>query len=169
VERIDTLAVVGSIASLIGVFVGIAGFAVTIAAVLRSQSAARQARDAAQQAYRSITTVDSVSELASAVSRLEDLKRLHRKQDWEGALALYGVIRKSLVTVRAALVDLEETDKETLQGAIMCLRNMEFAVERPQGSRKPLRPEALNQELVGVAEQLQTLVVTVKKHAGGNS
>jgi hypothetical protein len=167
VKLIDALAVAGSVAGLVGVAVGVAGFWVTIAAVLRSKAAATQARDAADRAYRSVTSIDSVGELASAISRLEDLRRLHRQLDWEGALALYGTIRKSLVTVRAALTDLAEEDKETLQGAIMSLRNMESAVERQQGEGSPLRPEAMNRELLDVTEGLQALSVAVKRHAGG--
>ena len=70
----DTFSLLGNIASLLGLIISLAGFAWTLAAVANAKRVAQGAKEAAERARADILRSNSMVELASAVTAMEEIK-----------------------------------------------------------------------------------------------
>jgi len=126
----DGFSFVGNIASVLGLIVSIAGFAWTLVAVAKAKRVAEGAKKAAERARGAILNSNSMVELASAVTELEEIKKLHREGIWVLLPGRYARLRGSLSTVRTMTPKMSDEHKAVFQGAIQQLRNIEGRVER---------------------------------------
>ena len=98
----DWAAVWGNASSVVGLAVSILGFGVTIAAVLRSKSAAVQAAAAAQQTKELLVHSSTIADFSAAVVSMQEIKRLHRAKAWALLPDRYAALRERLIAIRSS-------------------------------------------------------------------
>jgi hypothetical protein len=121
---------VGDLASIAGIFISIVGFFVTLWNVWRSRSAAERAEMAANEARRIIRSYETVAEFSSAITLMEEIKRLHRSRQSEMLPDRDAALRKALISVRRLAPSLQGGQDTTLQAAITTLAAIEGTIEK---------------------------------------
>jgi len=157
---------VGDWASIAGVIIVVVGFAITIINVLLSRSAARQARDAAVDARESMNRLDTVTEFSSAMSVMEEIKRLHRHGAWPILPDRYSALRKSLISIRTNNPDLTNEQQQTIQNAIQHFVNIEKIVEKCMTDQTKPDVSRLNQRVSSQIDLLQAVLIEIKNKVG---
>ncbi|MGD9616871.1 MAG: hypothetical protein AB7H90_17305 [Alphaproteobacteria bacterium] len=121
---------IGDLASIAGVFITIVGFLVTLWNVWRSRSAAERAEMAANEARRMIRSYETVAEFSSAITLMEEIKRLHRSRQLEMLPDRYAALRKALIGVRRLAPSIRDSQDVILQTAITTLATIEDTIEK---------------------------------------
>jgi hypothetical protein len=116
-------------ASVLGLFIAVIGFGVTLLAVRKARSAAEQAKIAAMAARSDVYRVDSVARISAVVAALNELKNMHRRGEWRVALPEYTRLRQQLIEVKNPHSPLEEAEISSIQSAIQHLAGIEKKVE----------------------------------------
>jgi ribosomal protein S13 len=124
----------GDIASVVGVFVSVIGFCITIWGVLRSKSAAQKAKEEVLKVRESISNMDTVMEFSAAVTVMDEIKRLHRAAAWAILPDRYSALKRLLISIKANNSDLSDEHKTALQSAIQNFTDIEKRVERTLSS-----------------------------------
>ena len=109
-----------SVASLI---IAVCGFAIAIWQIRRTRTAAESAEAAAMAARASIFSVTSLLDLSQASMLIEQLKELHRNEDWRRAVDRYTPLRQILIRAKARLPE-EKRDK--IDDVIRQLKDLEM-------------------------------------------
>lgn len=158
-----TLSAAGAYASVFSLFIALFGFYFTLRNVGRSEQAAKRAEAAANDAVGKIKLFDSVSGFSSALSILEEIKRLHRKDAWEVVLDRYAALKRILVEVRVSNTTLSENQNKSVQRAITHLSAMEEAVESELAKKeKPQEVAKFNAILSKDIEGIQEVLADIK-------
>lgn len=155
----------GDWASAIGLIVTLIGFCLTLIGVWRSKSAAEKAKQAVIEVQKDIRRIDTVAELSTAISAMNEIKTLQRKAAWEILPYRYSDLRKALITVSSANeTTLTEDQQERLQQTITLLSNMERTLEPHIDGPKP-EPEVVahwNSTVSDHIDDLQKMLVRIK-------
>lgn len=158
---------VGSVASVLGVLLSVMGFAITIRNVYVSRQAAERAEVASLETREALRLFDTIQELTSAVSALEEVKRLHRERAWNTLPERYSALRKSLITIRRSNPALSEDQQSRLQSAITFLADMEKRVERSLDDGQPIEKIARFNELASDhVVGLHELLLEIRQQSG---
>jgi hypothetical protein len=110
------------------------GFVLTIGLLLRTKRIATAARDAARASKSRMLSVDSMADCATAISMMEEIKRLHRNEAWTILPDRYMAVRRALNAIHTN-AQLQAAEETVLTAAIAQLRIMETKVEKA-GSQK---------------------------------
>jgi hypothetical protein len=145
----------GDIASVVGVFISLIGFAITIWNVIRSKNAAQKAREAVDNVRETILRSDTIVDFSAVITTMEEIKRLHRTGNWIILPDRYSSLKRKLVKIRSTNPDLSDDYKTALQNAIQHFSNIEQKVERALASKKSPPNVAKLNEIVSA--QLDTL------------
>jgi hypothetical protein len=121
---------IGDLASILGIIIALVGFAVTVTNVIKSKNAARRAEEAARTVRETIRLLDTVIDFSTAISLLEEIKRLHRTRQWALVPDRCATIRKLLVTLRASYDGLSDHQQTTIQSAIANLVALQIIRDR---------------------------------------
>lgn len=157
----------GSIASIAGALIGVVGFSLTLMNVARTRSAAARAENSAQQVLRRVQLYDLLSDITQAISLVEELKRIHRLQDWKVTLERYAELKKVLIAIRDTSVDLTEEQQSQLQGAITNLSDIEDQVERALEKGTSVKQvHRINGIMTKQAENLYELLIQIRAKEG---
>jgi hypothetical protein len=157
----------GDWASVLGFLVGVAGFGFTIWQLVRTRKAADAARNAAVRLRAEITRTNAVADLASVVSTLQEIKRLHRREAWEVVLDRYSSAREQIVDVRSARENLSSQDRSTLQSAMTTIAELERDVEANlEDSGRTVNVIRLNARVSILVENIQSILSRTKKQVG---
>jgi hypothetical protein len=108
----------------------VVGFGVTIYGVWRAKGAAQAAEQASANARDVLIRSTIIADLAGAMSTMEEIKRLHRVDAWHLLPDRYSVLRRTLISIRASNLNLDESAQKTLQSAIQHFASIEQSVER---------------------------------------
>lgn len=155
--------IAGAYASLVGLLVALIGFGYTLRNINRTERAATRAEEAAKDAVDKIKLFDTVSGFASALSILEEIKRLHRTGAWQIVLDRYAALKKILVDVRALGPPLSEHQNQLVQRAITNLSAMEKAVENALAENEtPQEVARFNAMLSKDIEGIQEVLAEIK-------
>ena len=154
----------GDIASLLGVFLTIAGFIVTIIVVWRSKSAAEQAKQAAEDTRDSIARYDAVADLAAAMTIMDEIKRLQRNGVWAVLPDRYSELQRRLTGIKTAHADLSETQRQNLEEAVGTFARLEKKVERAViANMAPPNPAKLNDVVSGQIEVIHVVLLSLQR------
>jgi hypothetical protein len=88
-----------------GDLVGVVGLAYTIWLARQAKTAAEQARDAAQQVRERMSTLDTIGDLSTAITILQEIMRLQRTNAWE---TVWDIVLDRYASVRPHLVRSQE-------------------------------------------------------------
>lgn len=161
---------IGDLAGIVGLAITIVGFIATLYNVSKSKKAATAAKEAAESTRDSFKRFETVVDFSSAISRLEEIKRLHREGAWGVLPDRYAELRKILIVARTMAVGLSENQKTIMQTAIQNLTGMEQRVERSlkAGTIGNLVPDKFNSLLSRDTDGLIRLLAEIKiEQAGG--
>ena len=116
----------------------VAAFAVAVWQIRKTQTAAESAAQAAKEARDVVQRVTSVSDLSQIIGHLDQLKELHRNQEWKRATDRYSSIIRLLTESisRIPSTHKSEDNLKAFKRAIMQLRAMtkEVDIATEQGS-----------------------------------
>lgn len=154
----------GDWASVLGLLVGVVGFAVTIYSVKRSRSAAESAQQAANDARQAILRTEVIASFASAVTVMDEVKRLHRAGAWSILPDRYSYLRRALISIRSNHPNLNENHRVLIQSAIEQFQLMESTVESHlAGNGSQLNAAKLNKIVTSQIDKLDDVLNSIKQ------
>jgi hypothetical protein len=117
--------------SFVGLVLTLIGFGITFIGVFRAASAADRAQAAVANVREDIRRANLVATFTAAMAVMDEIKTLHRKQEWDWALLdRYTTIRRALVSAKSTnLEKMSDQHKITLQNSIQHFKDMEETVE----------------------------------------
>jgi hypothetical protein len=110
--------------------------------------------------------VDTVVDSSTAITALEEIKRLHRTGQWALLPDRYTALRRLLVTLRATRSGLTEAHLTALQAAITNLRELEATVERGLECPVTLKASKFNTIVSRDLDGLVQMLVELKAASG---
>jgi len=152
---------IGEWLSALGLLVGILGFLVSIRLILKSKSASEAAASAALEAKEGIKATVTVRHLSSAITMMDEIKRLHRMGTAKALATLlerYASLSKLLVAILRTRQQLGDGDRSRMQSAIQHVRELEHQTEEAFDQREPLRTPKINKILSEQIESLQGIL-----------
>ena len=158
---------VGDLVGILGLFVSLIGFFITIVGVTRSQGAARRAEEAAKATRDSIRLLDTVMDFSAAISTLEEIKRMHRRSEWNLLPDRYSTIRKLLITLRSSGQELSDTHSAAIQAALTNLRDIETQVEKSATNQTSLKAAKFNSLISADIDNLLAVLNELKAAKSG--
>ena len=164
---------IGDVAALVGIVVSVSGFIITILKLIKSQRAAEAAATAANETRKSMEYVTALTDLASGIAIMEEIRRFHRAGVIQPLPDRYAELRKILIVARAWRGDLVGSSglsveqKATIQSALANLSKAEESVERSNAKQEPVDFVRLNKILSKDLDQLHEILVHLKSLAGG--
>ena len=149
----------GSLASVVGVFVSLAGLSWAIREARRARSAAQAARAAASETRSYIARHLQVVNSERAIALIQRIKLLHEIDRWEVAMEQYQPLRAMLADIIARCPESQPEIRGKLTTARNLVGRMEnFVGERiSQGISEDDR-SLLNRELNSIQSDLEELV-----------
>jgi hypothetical protein len=163
-----SIGVYGSLASIAGLIVSFIGFGVTVWNVRRSRRAAQSAERASEQVLERVRFYDLMTDVARAITLMDEIKRLHRLGDWKLVIERYGELKKILITVRDTPLGLTDDQIANLRDAIVNVGHMEKTVERTLEDSTEFPPVGqMNTVMANNVESLQELLVAIRQTDGG--
>ena len=113
---------VGLVVGILGLIVSLSGFTIAVWQIHRTRTVAESAERAAIEAREAVIYVTSVADLSQASAQIEQIKELHRIQDWRRAADRYTPLRQMLTRASSRL---PEENRQVFNFAIVQLREME--------------------------------------------
>ena len=149
----------GDYSSIVGLFVALVGFAVTLRNVAKSRKAAEQAESAVASLRQKQQLFDATRDLSSALAIMDEIKRLHRAQTWIVLTDRYGALKNALISIKASHLGLTADQRSRVQSAITHFTQMERQIEEVvAGSKEPPDVPQLNKV---VSTQIERLTLTI--------
>lgn len=156
----------GDVASVVGLFLTLVGFAFTLYGVTKSRSAAESANSAAKEAKEAILRAETISSFSTAVTSMEEVKRLHRAKAWEIMPDRYSFLRKSLISILSNDCDLTDEQKILIRSAIVQFRELEAFVESFLTNKKVSPNSAkLNKVVTAQIDKLDEVLNKIKSES----
>ncbi len=157
----------GDAASVIALLITVISFIVLWVNVLRSKKASEQAKEAVAQVRDDLRKVDTVAEFSTALSAMEEIRRLHRKDAWEILPDRYSSLRKSLISIRSSNPNMLKEHKKVFQSAIQIFSSIEDRVEVALSQKKsPPDAAELNKVISMQIDRLQEILIEMKNQIG---
>ncbi len=167
IYRLLESAVFGNILSIAGILIALVGFFLTIRAARKSRTAAQQAEQAVQRMRDDIRKYDTVAEFSTALSIMEEIKRLHREGAWKVLPDRYSTLRQLLISIRATNPSLSNKQKEIMQNALMHFTGIERQVEKVNATNQiPPSIPRLNSIVSNQIDGLKSILVDIRNTIG---
>ena len=160
---------IGDLASIAGLVIAVIGFTVTVIGVFMSKRAAVRAEEAATATRDSIHFFESIVDFSSAITTLEEIKRLHRQNAWSVLPDRYSNLRKLLISIRESFSDLSDEQRSTIQDAIANFRAIEAKVDRFKDDVSKLDVSRLNSIVSQQVDGLLAILAQLKARGGSRS
>jgi hypothetical protein len=154
---------IGDLAGIAGVVISVTGFVATLVGVVKSKNAAQSAEEAAKTTRESVRSLDAILEFSTTISALEEIKRLQRQGAWAILPERYAAARKLLILFRESGVELSDTERASIQEAIVNFKDLESKIDKLHDTPERLNSSRLNSI---ISEQIDNLIVvlsTIKK------
>ena len=155
---------IGSVSSIVGVFISLAGFGFTLYNVYRSRRAADEAKRAANDARDNIKRHTTVADLSEAVRAMKEIKQLNRSEEWVLLTDRYDNLRELLISIKTNNTHLSSKEVKTIQGMIASIANIERRLdEARQKNTAPYEIHDVNHWLNKKSETLYQTLVTLTR------
>lgn len=157
----------GDIASVIGLIITIISFIVILINVLRSKRAAEQAKIAVDQVRENLLKMNTIAEFSSALSSMDEIRRLHRQEAWAILPDRYSALKKSLISIKGSNPNMSDEYKKVIQSAIQIFSSIESEVETALSLKQsPQDVAKLNQAISKQIDKLQQILIEIKNQIG---
>lgn len=151
------------IASISSSVIGLAGFGLTIWYLKKTKSLAENARDTAKGVRDDIKKVDTITDLSSAITIMEEIKRLQREGAWYILPDRYTILRQLLIRIKSSKLDLSDSSHIVIQNSIAHIKGIENDIEnRIQRGDKLSDSVRLNKVVTKEIDKLQEVLEEVK-------
>ncbi len=148
----------GSLASVVGVFVSLAGLSWAIREARRARSAAQAARAAASETRSYIARHLQVVDLQRAIALIQRIKLLHDSDRWETAMEQYQPLRAMLADIIARCPEHQPEIRGKLATARRLVgRTENFVGERVREGIEESHRSRLNRRLNRIQSNLEEL------------
>jgi phosphoglycerate-specific signal transduction histidine kinase len=156
----------GDIASVAGILISLVGFIFTLWNVIRSRRAADRAEQAVNDLKRRMTFFNAAVDTTAAIGIMEEIRRLHRAEEWAILPDRYSALKRHLLTIRASNVALEERHRNVLATAIQTLRLIEDDIERAIANDQRPDVPTLNRLVSRNIDHLHEIFVEMRNAVG---
>lgn len=154
----------GDVASVVAIFITIVGFVVTVYNIIKSKTAAERAEEAVTQVRGDLVRMSAVADIASTISGMEEIKRLHRQEAWDLLPERYAALRKVLIGIK---VNMSNERKAILQDIIVLFRGIEKEIDLSIRSKRPPKSvPRLNDIVSKKMDVLEELLVEIRDQIG---
>jgi hypothetical protein len=152
----------------LGLVITIVGFTVTLWTVLRSRSVASEALSVAKKVRDDLRKVETAGAFASAITAMEEVKRLHRKGELDHLPERYSQLRRSLIGLKGSNHLLTSEDQTAIQEAIAQFGAFERQIERSlaSGDASKINFPKMNKLVSVNIDRLHMMVVRLKAAIG---
>ena len=153
---------------LLGLLITIVGFGFTIFGVWRSKKIAKEALIVAKKVRDDLRKIEIVAEFSTAIVSMEEIKRLHRKADFQSLPERYSSLRRSLITIRSEVSALSDEDSSLIQNAISNFAGFERKIEKyiAKGQEAKVDFVKMNQIVSLTIDQVHEVLVKIKLEIG---
>lgn len=160
----------GDIAGVMGFFITLGGFGITIYNLSKTRKASEIATKAVDNIRKDLKKVDTISQLSSILTEMDEIKRLHREKIYPQLLEKYSKLRSSLIFIKNDNNTLKDEDYVILQGAIVQLRASEQAIEKAlfTNNHFEIKTPKFNNLISNHIDKLQEVLIRVKSTVGDN-
>lgn len=167
VQILDS-ATFGNILNIVGLVITIIGFALTIRSTWKSREASIKAREEVAKVREDMRKIRTVADFSSALTLMEEIKRLHRDSSWQILPDRYSNLKNLIVSVKSANGDLRDDQKAIIQNVLTQLTNMENQVERHLMTKQnPPDITRFNSIISKQVDNLREILVEVQNRVGG--
>jgi hypothetical protein len=154
-------------ATWLGLLGTLVGFVITIAAVLKSKTAAEQTRGAVAAIRQKLSTQAAVIDLNRIIAEVEELRLLHRSQAWAALPTRYSSLRKQLLALNLSSPAIKHRQMAAIQGVIRQFSRIEEIVESAlQSGTPPPDSASLHRTVAEQADELNGILVKVQRSMG---
>ncbi len=152
-------------ASVIGLIVAIIGFAITIINVYRSKKAAEQAEEAVTKIRDKILTFDKFGDINTAITILNEIKRLVREKKWDIIIEKIPPLKQTLVSIKGLTPELSKDHKRNILGVIQQLTILEQEIEKTISNKESVSDiPRINRILTKQIDRMTELLVEIQKN-----
>jgi hypothetical protein len=156
---------IGDLASILGLFVSVIGFAFTIWGVSRSKKAAEAAKESAMQVQNELRKLDIIIDFSTVITMIDEVKRHHRGANWHILPDRYSAIRKNLISIKSTYKNLTENHQKVIQGAISQIKTMESTIEKSlSGKNQTPNIAKLNEIITNESDKLNEVLADMKSN-----
>lgn len=153
---------IGDYAGILGLFISLIGFFVTIRTSLNAKAAAVQASSAVSNMREDLRKGETVSDFSTALAIMDEIKRMHRSGTLHSLPDRYSQLRRFLVSIRSSNPLLNDIDQQTIQSAITQFSSIERSVEKAIEEQGGISAARMNALVSKQSEALQELLVRIK-------
>lgn len=151
----------GSIASIAGVIIAIAGFIITFINVSTSRKVFIEAK-------KELLNSNTVSFLSTTIALIGQIKTLHREGKWNVLLYVYPNLRSALITIKTTNPDLPSEYKSILTKAVRVFSGIEKKVEQAiEDNTIPQDITSMNSTVSNLMDALQVILDEIKFKKSG--
>lgn len=154
------------VVGVLGLIVSLSGFTIAVWQIRRTRTAAESAEQAAIEAREAVLYVTSVADLSQASSQIEQIKELHRTQEWKRAADRYTPLRQMLTRASSRL---PEENQQVFNFAIVQLREMEKDVNLALDQKLSLSSARFISILLEMQDSLDKVRMELENYLSGAS
>lgn len=155
----------------LGLVITIIGFAFTLRGLWRSRKTAEKALDIAEKVRDDLHKVDTVDALSRTIAAMEELKRMHRKSEFDSLPERYSSLRRTLIGIRSSATIFTQNDQALMQRIVSQLVGFEKNVEACIAKRELEKINFLkmNQHISSAVDEVHVVLIRIKAEIGGKS
>jgi hypothetical protein len=147
----------------LGMGITIVGFIFTGIKVRKSREASEKTQLEITKVREDLNKINTISEFGSAITAMDEIKRLHRMLAWELLPDRYASLKKSLISIRGLHPNLSKNQSKVIQAAIQNISDIDQLVEIALIEKKPLDDiPKVNQIMSKQIDNLHTILVEIK-------
>lgn len=160
---------INEVSDILGLIITLVGFLFTTIALIKSKKATTNLKIELEKVRHDLRRTETVSDTASALALMDEIKRLHRQSETLQLLPeRYSALRKALISIRSNNPILDLTDQQKIQEAISQLASFERKVESIlSGTNEALNIPKINSILSSLSDTIQELLVKIRNSIGG--
>ncbi len=150
-----TISAAADYATLLGLLITGVGFYYTIRMVRESKTAAQQTEQAVREVTAKLAVRTARNDLEAVQRIIEEIKELHRSNQWILLPARFTNVRKQLITVKETTNSLTDKQRSAIQGVVVQFRKVEQTIEAALRERRA--PDDVARLTVLIADQSDKL------------
>jgi hypothetical protein len=151
---------IGDISSVLGVFIAIFGFWITIKNIKRAKQISQKVRE-------DIAKVNTIEEFSAALMTMNEIKTLNREGNYSILPDKCSALRKSLISIRKTTPKISENHKESLQNAIIHFADIEKKIEKYLANKEiPIDVPRINNLISKQVDNLNEVLIEIKTMIG---
>ncbi len=158
----------GDVASIMGLFVTIIGFIITIFNVIKSKNSSKVAEETVSKVRQDLRLYQTVNGFSDALATMDEIKRLHRQTEWKLLPDRYNSLRKSLISIRCENPILSDNDQKEIQSAISQFSALETLIDKHllADNNTPIDIPKINKQVSKQIDRIQEILVRLNSNIG---